>query len=306
MESQIDSRVGVIGSGDSASATLRALGLSPAKAYESSPKPGARFCDIDVEPLSALDLNLDQLLICTQWWREIVPTVVSLGFPISRTRVFVAERDRPDFEVKEILDFVQRPDNDPPVLHTVKNSLLPQMPGFDNRFDGLRLAISSAPAGGIWMEFGVFRGETLKFIQQLSGREVFGFDSGVGYARPETENLAFHGPTSLPSWLTESRHYIEGWFDQTLPKFLGDSSDEIAFIHYDAGDLEPARYVLNTVFPRLANGAIIAFDEILASDATREAISPEWVAFHEAIASHDFEYSWLCRSGIRGVVRIHP
>lgn len=295
---------GIVGTGFSASETLGVFGARPLRVYETQPGPGTIFEGIPVESLDKLDHSLDELWVCSQWWREITDNVAKQGFPTSKIRVFVSG-DRPDYAITEILDFKSLPVDDEPLrVHSVDRCLLPQMPELRDRMKCLELAVTKAPVEGLFLEFGVFRGESLEFLKEISGRDIFGFDSGVGAIGIETESFAFHGPTPLPHWLVQSEHYIEGWFHQTLPTFLEKNTEEISFVHFDAGHLDPARYVLNAIFPRLSNGAIIAFDEILASDSSRNPISPEWIAFHEAITRYRFDYSWIARSGIRGVVKI--
>ena len=54
---------------------------------------------------------------------------------------------------------------------------------------------------------------------------------------------------------------VVGWFDDTLPGFLADHQDEVAFLHLDADLYSSTRTVLQALRPRLRKGTVILFDE---------------------------------------------
>ena len=114
-------------------------------------------------------------------------------------------------------------------------------------------------------EFGVWKGDTLRFIRDTldSSWNVFGFDSFCGL--PED----WEG-TDIPkgSWDMDGYgigvfgtiEYI-GLFKDTIPKFLQDHPEPLALIHLDCNIYSSSRDVLFGLNDRLVKGTIIVYDD---------------------------------------------
>lgn len=56
---------------------------------------------------------------------------------------------------------------------------------------------------------------------------------------------------------------IKGWISNTLPEFISQSPEQIAFIHIDTDTYTPCKTILELCGERLADQAVILFDELL-------------------------------------------
>lgn len=134
---------------------------------------------------------------------------------------------------------------------------------------------------GAVVECGVGTGSTLVMLSYLAGAEgagrtVYGFDSFEGFPEPSEEDRSWRNPqkgewrfaeeevrraldiagifTAYPQLKIELR---KGWFSETLPAFR----DTIAFLHVDADLYHSTRDILRHLYPLVAQGGIIAFDD---------------------------------------------
>ncbi len=138
---------------------------------------------------------------------------------------------------------------------------------------------------GLWMEFGVFTGRSL---EQFSRKApiIYGFDgfSGLpehwdsnnpkncyslggkipaGYiVGPNHSMFDSRHPTNIAPW-PENVRLVQGFFDDTLPKFLEKTEGDAAFIHIDSDLYSSAKTVLTNLKSRIKKGTVILFDEIL-------------------------------------------
>lgn len=114
---------------------------------------------------------------------------------------------------------------------------------------------------GLILEFGVFNGESISEISSYTDRKVYGFDSFEGL--PESwygmEKGSFK--TTVPT-VPENVELVVGWFDQSLPGFLEEHKENVAFVHIDSDLYSSAKYILNTLKERIVPGTIILFDEL--------------------------------------------
>jgi len=114
-------------------------------------------------------------------------------------------------------------------------------------------------------EFGVWKGDTLRFIRDTldASWTVFGFDSFYGL--PE-DWLGTEIPKG--SWNMDGKgigvfgttEYI-GLFNKTIPEFLKDYSEPLALIHLDCNIYSSSRDVLFGLNDRLVSGTIIVYDD---------------------------------------------
>ena len=113
---------------------------------------------------------------------------------------------------------------------------------------------------GIIAEFGVFEGASLRGIQAATKRTVYGFDSFKGLqeywndAHP-VGRFACPVPDCSPAII------VEGFFQDTLDKFIDEHPIPWAFAHMDADLYSSTIYVLDRVGPRMPIGAFLVFDE---------------------------------------------
>lgn len=143
---------------------------------------------------------------------------------------------------------------------------------------------------GTVVECGVGTGDSLLMLLFLShqegrGRHVWGFDSFRGFPEPGAEDLGRRKPKKGelatdrlsienmlkvggfdPLFLESNLTLVEGFFEQTLREYPG---PPIALLHIDADLYSSTRTVLQSLFPRVAPGGVVLFDEYINSE-------PDW------------------------------
>jgi predicted O-methyltransferase YrrM len=157
---------------------------------------------------------------------------------------------------------------------------------------------------GMILEFGVAGGESINKIARATDRRVYGFDSFLGLPedwRPEVTKGTF-SQSSHPD-VEPNVELVVGMFEDTLPKFLQEHPGEIAFIHIDCDLYSSTKTIFDNVKDRIADGVVLAFDEIRTYSGYEEH---EVKAFSEFL--QETGYKWECighHGGERGMFRIH-
>ena len=185
--------------------------------------------------------------------RKIAKLMDALASRVARAQVnlethpFTILRQR---AAKEAADFIE--------LHG-RNAILVQ----DQR-ELIDYALSRVTVDGLYMEFGVHRGASIRHIANQIDRAVYGFDSFEGLPTDGTgtnwRQSQFNCSGDLPT-VPDNAILCKGWFDQTLPTFLENNTGCAAFIHIDCDLYESALYVLNSVGERMTAGTILLFDD---------------------------------------------
>jgi predicted O-methyltransferase YrrM len=155
------------------------------------------------------------------------------------------------------------------------------------------------------LEFGVATGTTLRIIADAvaADRTVVGFDVFTGL--PETWRTGFPAgefaqePPEVPG-----AKVIAGLFEDTLPAFLADNDEPIAFLHVDCDLYSSSKTVLDLVGDRLAPEAVVVFDEFFNYPGWQQH---EFLAWNEFIANTDRTFEFLAYTGNNEqvVVRLH-
>jgi predicted O-methyltransferase YrrM len=156
--------------------------------------------------------------------------------------------------------------------------------------DTLAAALKAAPADGLYLEFGVHTGGTLRSIAEMApAGTVFGFDSFEGL--PEDWRAEFVAGAFALDTLPEvpGAELVVGWFDQTLPGFLEQHPEQVAFLHLDADLYSSTKSVLDALAPRLRPGTVIVFDEYFNFPGWQQHEHKAWTEF-VARTGVTFEY----------------
>lgn len=166
--------------------------------------------------------------------------------------------------------------------------------------------------GGLWMEFGVYRGRSIQHFAEMKPNEKFyGFDCFEGLPEKwDSDNLkgAFNLNGEIPMGAIFGSHQgdhhdpsasvlikpwspniklIKGYFDASIPKFLETHSGNADFIHLDADLYSSTRTVFELLKDRIVSGTMIMFDELCDYDAYREH---EIKAFAEFLLATNHKY----------------
>jgi len=157
----------------------------------------------------------------------------------------------------------------------------------------LQFALDECSIAGLVMEFGVYRGDSLRAIARHVTQDVHGFDSFEGLPEDWTY-FQKQGRYSLngqaPRFDEPNVRVHPGWFAQALPRFLAEHAGPARFVHVDCDIYASTRTVLDLLKPRIVSGTVIVFDEYLNYPAWREH---EYKAFHEYINANAVSYRYI-------------
>lgn len=131
-----------------------------------------------------------------------------------------------------------------------------------------------------YLEFGVFKGETLGWWSQLlksPASRLAGFDSFEGL--PEnwgyfTDKTRFYVHGDIPKFDDPRVTLVKGWFDQTLPPFLkAFQPQRNLIVHLDADLYSSTIFVLRRLQGHFQPGTILIFDEFFDREHEMKAFS---------------------------------
>jgi hypothetical protein len=133
---------------------------------------------------------------------------------------------------------------------------------------------------GLWMEFGVFQGKTISTIAGCNpDKTIFGFDSFEGlpeFWNAENPKGLFSLDGQIPAKINrgpevfqgdqyqdwnENIILIKGLFNDTLPRFIEEHPEPVAFMHVDSDLYSSCKTILEIFKNQIVSGTIICFDE---------------------------------------------
>jgi hypothetical protein len=172
----------------------------------------------------------------------------------------------------------------------IKNNFQ-NIPAFANKFELLQHAIKHSNEKGLYLEFGVYKAETVNFIASFIGdKKVYGFDSFEGlpeYWRPGFEKGFFK--TKLPR-VKPNVDLIKGWFNITLPEFIKNNNQECSFIHIDSDLYSSAKTIFKYLDKQINKDTVVVFDEFFNYSDWEKG---EYKAFREHIKKTGIKFKFL-------------
>jgi hypothetical protein len=153
----------------------------------------------------------------------------------------------------------------------------------------------------LWMEFGVYSGNTINFISGFTDDKVYGFDSFEGLPEKWRDGFnqgCFNRGGSLPT-VNSNVVLIKGWFDETFKPFLEEQNKKVSFMHIDCDLYSSTKYVFDAVKDYLDKECVIVFDE-LVNYPGYDGDTGELKAFYEFITENDISYEWIGMNGQLG------
>jgi hypothetical protein len=159
------------------------------------------------------------------------------------------------------------------------------------KFDLLNTAVSAVCVDGLICEFGVYRGDTINHIASLIDGTVHGFDSFEGL--PEDWRGGFEQGAFRCGQLPSVRSNVvlhKGLFDESMPQFLLDHSQNIAFMHVDCDLYSSTRGIFDLLRDRIVPGTVIQFDEFLNYPGWQQG---EYKAFSEFCLTSNVQVEWI-------------
>ncbi len=177
---------------------------------------------------------------------------------------------------------------------------------FTHRIQLHRWIAGNAPiAGGLFLEFGVYKGESInRFAKLKPDATWYGFDSFVGLPEawnPGSKTGAFGQGGMLPP-VYDNVKLNKGFFEQTLPGFVAAHRGEtIAIMHIDCDLYSATKTVLSLTRPLLKPGTVIIFDELINHQNWQDG---EYKALMEFAAEQKLRFEYLAYARTGGQVAI--
>lgn len=167
----------------------------------------------------------------------------------------------------------------------------------------LDLAVKKVEVKGHFMEFGVYKGGTLRYIarQLPPGAVIHGFDSFEGLKTDWTGNTSrFDARGKLPK-VPASAILHRGYFSESLPDWLKSHDGPVAFIHIDCDIYASTKDIFEALAGRIVAGTVIVFDEYFNYPGWQRH---EFRAFQEFVAAHRVKYEYVAFARIQVVVKV--
>lgn len=198
--------------------------------------------------------------------------------------------------------FIGRPMRDPPIWQ-------------ETTWDEFEYTVPRSPEDGLFLEFGTFQGDSTwklarKMMDHGRKQKLYTFDSFLGLPESwhELTKSTFTTDGVLPIFPDEVSgkiEVVEGWYDETLPSFLGSHQGSLAYANIDCDCLSSTRTVLQLLQSRIASGTLLRFDEIYGYDTDDACMAGgELLAFNEMLAASPFGFEVLCHGHYTAVLKM--
>jgi hypothetical protein len=171
----------------------------------------------------------------------------------------------------------------------------------------LDLALAEAPREGHFLEFGVYKGGTIRYLaKQIGQRIIHGFDSFEGL--PENwaggNSNARQGTFSLGGKLPRVPRNVrlhKGLFSDTLPGWVKENDGPVAFLHVDCDLYSSTACIFDLLQARIVAGTVIVFDEYFNYHGWQ---NHEYKAFQEFVTRREVKYEYLGFARMQVAVKI--
>jgi len=180
---------------------------------------------------------------------------------------------------------------------------MPDAVGMESAREVLAKALGQVTVPGLYLEFGVYKGGTIRFIADTVGtsQTVHGFDSFTGLEEDWSGDPSrFDAGGRLPK-VPSNVVLHKGLFADTLPGWLEKNPGPAAFLHIDSDLYRPAKTVLDLLQDRIVPGTVIVFDEYFNYPNWQEH---EYRAFRELGDRCQIRYEYLAYARFQAALKI--
>ena len=180
---------------------------------------------------------------------------------------------------------------------------MPDAPYFEKHPALVSYALDQVSKDGLYLEFGVGRGKSMRWIAPRVDGTVHGFDSFEGIQEHWNGNPIGSFAQSQRPKVPDNVLFHVGYFDATLPGFLETYADPVAFLHVDCDLYSSTVTIFESLGSRLQPGAIVLFDEYYNFHRWQQH---EFRAFQEYVEKSGVRYEYIAFSvtGQQVAVRI--
>lgn len=217
-------------------------------------------------------------------------TIVTKSLAPLRWAIRFELQRRKDIDSHDIASELQRRALADTVDYVQQNMM--QVDSVDYYLDVLTVGLKHvANKEGLYLEFGVFSGQTINHIAGQVDKPVYGFDSFEGLPERWRDNLgAGHFKIRELPKVRSNVTLVKGWFDKTLPEFLQTHTGDVSFLHVDCDLYSSTQTIFAHLAPRIKAGTVIVFDEYFSYPEWREG---EFKAFQEFVEREQLKFDYL-------------
>lgn len=150
----------------------------------------------------------------------------------------------------------------------------------------------------LWLEFGVWNGDSINFIASHTQDKVYGFDSFEGLPERWREGYdvgMFSRNGEIPE-VAANVEIVKGWFKDTLPGFINSQNKKVSLIHIDVDLYSSTKCVLETLKEHMDVDCIIIFDELVNYPGF-DGETGELKAFYEFVMENNVDFEWIGMNG---------
>jgi hypothetical protein len=182
------------------------------------------------------------------------------------------------------------------------NANMIDAPYFDKHETLVGHVLGEVGQTGLYLEFGVGRGKSMRWIAGRVDSTVYGFDSFEGIQEYWNGNpVGAFAQKKLPK-VPDNVEFVRGYFDDTLPGFLEKHADPVAFLHVDCDLYSSTVTIFEALGERLQPGAVILFDEYYNFHRWQQH---EFRAFQEFVERSGVRYEYIAFSVTGQQVAVH-
>tara|TARA_B100000900_G_C20202595_1_gene562501 strand:- start:15 stop:638 length:624 start_codon:yes stop_codon:yes gene_type:complete len=166
-------------------------------------------------------------------------------------------------------------------------------PYFEKHRQMLNYVLEQTNGSGFFLEFGVGRGKSMRWISSKIKDDIHGFDSFDGIQEHWNGNpIGAFAQKQIPKFKSNVKLHV-GYFNDTLKEFLETSLGPIAFLHIDCDLYSSTVTIFDLLGNRLRPGSVILFDEYYNYYRWKYH---EYKAFQEFVKQYDLTYEYIAYS----------
>ncbi len=193
-----------------------------------------------------------------------------------RVAAVLDRQKRPPFYLRDPkFDIVMQERN--ALMERVDPRIFAEGIAFPSATDLIVYSLECVRIPGSYLEFGVHTGGSINLsAEKIAPKTIYGFDSFYGLPQAWGDHEpGFLSLEGIPPDVRSNVQLRVGWFEDTIPVFLAENAEDVAFMHVDCDIYSSTVTVLSAFTPRIKRGTIILFDEFYEEE--RRAFL-EWAA----------------------------
>ena len=173
---------------------------------------------------------------------------------------------------------------------------------FNSKKSMLDFELEKVIPNGLYLEFGVAQALHTNYIaSKIPKFQIHGFDGFKGF--PESWNgtsKEFHNYNGKMPKVRENVILHDGWFDKTLPIFVKETDEKIAYLNIDCDLYSSTKTVFDNLGDKIQVGTIIHFDEYLNFPDWRYH---EYKVWNEFVDKNHVKFEYIA-IGVKGMVAV--